>query len=121
VVDPLRLRQCVLNLLSNAAKFTTEGRISVVVSRRDRRIEIEVADSGIGIAPEALARLFQPFVQAEASTAREFGGTGLGLSLSKRLAEMMGGGITATSEIGVGSVFRMWVADGDPGKAAATA
>jgi signal transduction histidine kinase/HPt (histidine-containing phosphotransfer) domain-containing protein/ActR/RegA family two-component response regulator len=95
-VDPLRLRQVLSNLLSNALKFTTQGRIDVRLARQvceeeSDILRLEVADTGIGVTPEQVERLFQPFTQAEASTTRRFGGTGLGLSICKRLVEMMGG------------------------------
>ncbi|MGQ0430082.1 MAG: response regulator [Gammaproteobacteria bacterium] len=104
--DPGRLRQALSNLVSNAVKFTRAG--EVVVSVRgagEGRVRFEVRDTGIGLAPEVLARLFQPFTQADASTARQYGGTGLGLSIVKRLAELMGGQVGAESEPGRGSTF----------------
>jgi signal transduction histidine kinase len=107
-VDPMRLRQILLNLLSNACKFTKEGEVSLrarrIVDGRDT-IELAVADSGIGMTPEQLGRLFQEFSQAEASTAKKYGGTGLGLAITRKLARMMGGDVTVTSEHGKGSVF----------------
>ena len=106
--DPGRLRQILNNLVSNAIKFTLEGHIVVEVrsgalADGSPHYLITVADTGIGISNQAQARLFKPFSQADASTARRFGGTGLGLVLIKRLAEAMGGTITLTSEEGVGS------------------
>jgi len=107
-VDPLRLRQILLNLLSNACKFTKEGEVRLrarrVANGRDR-IELAVADTGIGMTPEQQAKLFEEFSQADATTAQRFGGTGLGLALSRKLARMMGGDVTMTSEPGKGSVF----------------
>jgi signal transduction histidine kinase len=107
-VDPMRLRQILLNLLSNACKFTKEGEVSLrarrIVGGRDT-IELAIADSGIGMTPEQLGRLFQEFSQAEASTAKKYGGTGLGLAITRKLARMMGGDVTVTSEHGKGSVF----------------
>jgi signal transduction histidine kinase len=105
-VDPMRLRQILLNLLSNACKFTKEGEVKV----RARRvagdwIELAVADSGIGMTAEQRAKLFEEFTQADASTAQRFGGTGLGLAITRKLARMMGGDVTVTSEPGKGSVF----------------
>ncbi len=117
--DATRLRQIVLNLVGNAAKFTKSGRISLraLRERRPERdwISIAVADTGIGIDEQALAKLFTAFTQADASTASKYGGTGLGLALSQRLAKLMGGGITATSEPGRGSCFtlRLPAARGD--------
>jgi signal transduction histidine kinase len=108
VVDPMRLRQILLNLLSNACKFTKEGEVSLrarrVVDGRDT-IELAVADTGIGMTPEQLGKLFQEFSQAETSTAKKYGGTGLGLAITRKLARMMGGDVTVASEPGKGSVF----------------
>jgi signal transduction histidine kinase len=107
-VDPMRLRQILLNLLSNACKFTKRGQVTLrahkVVDGRNW-IEFAVADSGIGMTPEQLGRLFQEFSQAEASTAKKYGGTGLGLAITRKLARMMDGDVTVTSEHGKGSVF----------------
>ncbi|MBX3702335.1 MAG: response regulator [Steroidobacteraceae bacterium] len=104
--DPGRLRQALSNLVSNAIKFTRAGEVVVCVRRSGGGVvRFEVRDTGIGVAPEALARLFQPFTQADASTARQYGGTGLGLSIVKRLAELMGGEAGASSAPGEGSTF----------------
>jgi len=108
--DPQRLRQCLINLVGNAVKFTPKGEIVIEVSLAGRRdgkvlVQFEVRDTGIGIAPEKLKSLFQPFVQADSSTTRHFGGTGLGLSIVRRLVEMMGGEVGVESEPGTGSVF----------------
>jgi PAS domain S-box-containing protein len=108
--DPGRLRQVLTNLAGNAIKFTEHGQVNITVSvvTRDAHgvlVKAEVADTGIGIPPQQLARLFEPFTQADASTTRKYGGTGLGLSISKALVEMMGGSISATSQVGVGSTF----------------
>jgi PAS domain S-box-containing protein len=108
--DPSRLRQILLNLLSNAVKFTAQGTIELVcreVSRKAGRVwlRLEVRDTGIGIDPDVQVRLFQPFVQADASTTRRFGGTGLGLAICRRLAEAMGGQIGLDSTPGQGSTF----------------
>jgi len=97
-VDPGRLRQVLLNLLSNALKFTREGSVRVVVERGFGQMNIQVVDTGIGVSAEAQTRLFQKFVQAEGGTAREYGGTGLGLVICKHLMEMMGGTISLFSE-----------------------
>jgi len=107
--DSMRLRQALLNLLSNANKFTERGGITVHArkaqdSGRDW-ITIAVADTGIGMTPEQMGKLFQEFSQADASTTRKYGGTGLGLAISKRFCQMMGGDITVESEPGKGSVF----------------
>jgi signal transduction histidine kinase len=107
-VDPMRLRQILLNLLSNACKFTKEGEVRLgarrVANGRDW-IELAVADTGIGMTPEQQAKLFEEFSQADATTAQNFGGTGLGLAITRKLARMMGGDVTVTSEPGKGSVF----------------
>jgi signal transduction histidine kinase/CheY-like chemotaxis protein len=107
-VDPMRLRQILLNLLSNACKFTKQGEVTLRVRKVvDGRnwIEFAVADTGIGMTPEQQSKLFEEFTQADASTARRYGGTGLGLAITRKLARMMGGDVTVTSEPGKGSVF----------------
>src|SRR5256885_4841280 len=104
----MRLRQILLNLLSNACKFTKQGEVRLRVKRVvDGRnwIEIAVADTGIGMTPEQQAKLFEEFTQADSSTARQYGGPGLGLAITRRLARMMGGDVTVASEPGKGSVF----------------
>ena len=108
--DILRLEQILLNLIGNAVKFTEHGEILVRVRPVElfattARLRFEVHDTGVGIAPESLANLFQPFTQADGSITRRFGGAGLGLSICKRLVELMGGTIGADSSVGVGSVF----------------
>ncbi len=107
-VDPMRLRQILLNLFSNACKFTKEGEVSLRARKvgigRDT-VELAVVDTGVGMTPEQLGKLFQEFSQAEASTAKKYGGTGLGLAITRKLARMMGGDVTVTSEMGKGSVF----------------
>ncbi|HEX7326642.1 MAG TPA: ATP-binding protein [Rhodanobacteraceae bacterium] len=108
--DPVRLRQILTNLVSNAIKFTQRGGVSVRVSRRrdtatQHEVLFAVRDTGIGLAPEAAARLFQPFTQADASVTRRYGGTGLGLTICKKLVDLMGGQIGVRSELGRGSVF----------------
>jgi two-component system, NtrC family, sensor kinase len=106
--DSMRLKQILLNLLSNACKFTKEGevalRVRTVADGRDW-VELAVADTGIGLSAEQQAKLFQDFTQADSLTARRYGGTGLGLAISRKLARMMGGDVTVTSEPGKGSVF----------------
>ncbi|HTV41015.1 MAG TPA: response regulator [Candidatus Sulfotelmatobacter sp.] len=119
VGDPLRLRQVLTNLLSNAIKFTKSGHIYLTVrtiasdigtdGKTNARLQFSVTDTGIGISAEGLARLFKPFVQAEAGTAQKFGGTGLGLTISKRLVELMGGKIWAESVAGRGSTFHFTI------------
>jgi signal transduction histidine kinase/ActR/RegA family two-component response regulator len=111
--DPGRLRQVLLNLASNAVKFTSGGLVSVRLSAsvEDGRtwLRCDVVDTGIGIAPDALARIFRPFTQADASTTRRFGGTGLGLAISSRLAALLGGSLDVTSRPGEGSTFTLRV------------
>ncbi len=103
--DPTRLQQVVSNLVNNALKFTKSGYVMVDVRYEDGSLVCAVDDTGIGIAPDKLDRIFQAFSQADGSTTREFGGTGLGLSISSRLAEAMGGAIAVASQPGVGSTF----------------
>jgi len=107
-VDPMRLKQILLNLLSNSCKFTTDGEVALKARRvadGSDWIELAVADTGNGMTAEQQAKLFQDFTQADALTARRYGGTGLGLALSRKLARMMGGDVTVASELGKGSVF----------------
>ncbi len=108
--DPVRFSQVVLNLVSNALKFTRQGQVvidaALVANSVDiPRVRVSVADTGVGMDHETMARLFEPFAQADASTTRRFGGTGLGLSIARRLAGMMNGAITVSSEPGIGSEF----------------
>jgi two-component system sensor histidine kinase/response regulator len=108
--DPLRIGQILINYCSNAIKFTHEGEIIVAAQLEEKvndkiRVRFSVRDTGIGLSPEQLGKLFQAFSQADASTTRKYGGTGLGLTISKRLAEMMGGKAWAESESGQGSTF----------------
>ena len=100
VSDQDKIKQIVLNLLSNAAKFTHEGRIVLGVSKSDSTLQISVTDSGIGISQEALGRIFEEFQQADVSTTRQYGGTGLGLSISRSLARLLGGELTGTANWG---------------------
>src|SRR6266516_1812875 len=107
-VDPMRLKQILLNLLSNACKFTKAGEVKLAarkVSNGSTFVEFAVSDTGIGMTPEQQAKLFEEFSQADAATAQRFGGTGLGLAITRKLARMMGGDVTVTSEPGKGSVF----------------
>ena len=105
--DQDKIKQIILNLLSNAAKFTHQGRIGLRVEPGEVRIRIHVTDSGIGISEEALGRVFEEFQQADTSTTRQYGGTGLGLAISRNLARLLGGDLTATSELGKGSTFTL--------------
>jgi signal transduction histidine kinase/ActR/RegA family two-component response regulator len=109
--DALRLTQILFNLVSNAVKFTAQGGVRIVVGVVDAPgrplLRFEVIDTGPGMAPEVVSRLFQNFEQADAGTTRRFGGTGLGLAISRRLAELMNGRLTVESQPGVGSTFRL--------------
>ncbi len=114
VGDPGRLRQILINLVGNALKFTSEGEVSLkvemdAIEEKAATFHFIVSDTGVGIAPEKLKTIFDSFSQADTSTTRQFGGTGLGLTISKRLVEMMGGRIWVESEIGVGSQFHFTV------------
>lgn len=105
--DPLRLRQILLNLVGNALKFTESGGVRIVVELRAEELAFHIADTGIGMTEDQVARLFQPFTQADNSTARQYGGTGLGLAISRRLARMMGGELSVSSTCGEGSTFSL--------------
>ena len=105
--DITRVRQVLINLVSNAVKFTEAGEVTVHVSYSEGAIAFAVRDTGIGMTPEQQARLFEAFTQADASTTRKFGGTGLGLAISRRLAEMMGGTLKVASAVGEGSTFSL--------------
>lgn len=134
VCDMIKLRQTLFNLLSNAAKFTTAGEISLVVKRHSRSDQdwllFEVKDNGIGIEPAQQQRLFDVFVQADNSTTRKYGGTGLGLSISRKFCQMLGGTLTLASTPGVGTTFSVCLPseptpmpglDADPGAEIETA
>ena len=115
--DPTRLRQIIINLVGNAIKFTERGHVEVGVSVQgaatDRpKLRIDIVDSGIGMTPEQVGRLFEPFTQADGSMARRFGGTGLGLSISRKLARLLGGDIAVTSEPERGSIFTVLIETG---------
>jgi adenylate cyclase len=114
-VDPMRLRQILLNLLSNACKFTKAGEVKLAarkVSNGSSFVEFAVSDTGIGMTAEQQAKLFEEFSQADATTAQHFGGTGLGLAITRKLARMMGGDVTVASEPGKGSVFTVRLPSG---------
>ena len=115
--DPTRLRQILINLIGNAIKFTEAGTIRVVARLLDGdsdepRMQWDVVDTGIGLSERQIGKLFQPFVQADTSITRKFGGTGLGLTISRRLAEMLGGGVGVRSVLGEGSTFSVTVSTG---------
>jgi signal transduction histidine kinase len=107
--DQMRLRQALLNLMSNANKFTERGTITIDAGQRQQNdrdwITLAVTDTGIGMTPNQMSKLFQEFAQASSSTASKYGGTGLGLVISRRFCQMMGGDITVESEPGRGSTF----------------
>ena len=109
IADQTRIKQIVLNLISNACKFTDKGKITVEVNKilRDGGdlISIDVSDTGIGMSEEQMSRLFNSFVQADSSTTRKYGGTGLGLTISKQLAKLMGGDVVVNSKLGKGTTF----------------
>ncbi|KZN66681.1 histidine kinase [Pseudoalteromonas luteoviolacea CPMOR-1] len=107
VIDPTRLRQILLNLTSNALKFTSVGKISIEVSCKDDRLYISVKDTGIGMTTEEQKELFSAFYQADSSTTRKYGGTGLGLNISKSLAQKLDGDIEVESEVGSGTSFTL--------------
>jgi signal transduction histidine kinase len=111
--DQMRLRQALLNLMSNANKFTERGTITVDARQAQENgsewVTIAVADTGIGMTQEQIGKLFQEFSQASSTTARKYGGTGLGLVISRRFCQMMGGDITVESEPGRGSTFTIRV------------
>ncbi|MGO0062887.1 sensor histidine kinase [Brevibacillus fluminis] len=113
VTDVTKLRQILINLLGNASKFTKNGTISLRVLKQQKGqqagVSFQVTDTGIGMTPEQMANLFQPFTQADSSTTRKFGGTGLGLAISKSFCTMLGGTIEVDSEFGVGSTFTCWL------------
>ena len=118
VTDPTRLRQMLVNLIGNAIKFTEKGRVELIAGMcpseegKSQSISFQVKDTGIGMSQYQVDKIFQPFEQADSSVTRQFGGTGLGLTITKRLAELLGGDIKAQSVPGLGSVFTLTVAPG---------
>jgi signal transduction histidine kinase/DNA-binding response OmpR family regulator len=107
ISDPIRLAQILTNLLSNAVKFTEKGQVTFSTGQEDGHLNFRIADTGIGMSQEQLARLFAPFEQADSSTTRKFGGTGLGLAITKRLVDLMSGAIRVESRIGSGTTFEI--------------
>ena len=112
--DPARLRQVLFNLIGNAIKFTLQGEVKVMagldrVDGEGALIRFSIQDTGIGVAPKDLPKLFKPFTQADSSTTRQFGGTGLGLSISQEIVELMGGELRVESRLGEGSTFTFTV------------
>lgn len=116
--DPTRLRQILTNLIGNAIKFTDEGDVTVTLSMKpeEERMVFAISDTGIGMTPQQIEKIFDPFSQADSSTTRKYGGTGLGLSISKQLAEGLGGNVVATSQLGKGSTFLVDVSTGSLGQ-----
>lgn len=117
--DPTRIRQVMLNLLSNAARFVEHGGVRVEVQKQANGLVVSVSDSGPGIAPEDQERIFEPFQQVDGSIRRQYGGTGLGLNISKRFVELHGGRMWLESRVGVGSTFHFSLPTGEPGPLAA--
>jgi signal transduction histidine kinase/CheY-like chemotaxis protein/HPt (histidine-containing phosphotransfer) domain-containing protein len=114
ITDPLRFKQVLINVCNNAIKFTEKGgiHINIALQQHDHKLRVDVKDTGIGLEADQLDKIFEPFTQADSSTSRKFGGTGLGLPLSRQLAKMLGGTITVSSTPGIGSCFSIIT---DPG------
>ncbi|WP_164999328.1 sensor histidine kinase [Methanohalophilus profundi] len=109
-IDRMKFKEIMYNLLSNAIKFTPQkGEVEVTSKVVDNKVQIDVSDTGIGIPEEKYEEIFDPFTQADFSSTRKFGGTGLGLALVKKYVEMHGGDITLKSEVGVGSTFTITI------------
>ena len=117
--DRVKLAMVLKNLVGNAVKFTEQGAVSVNACADNGGVEFSVSDTGIGITAAARAIIFEPFRQADMSIARHYGGVGLGLYIVRRLLELLGGRVAVESEIGRGSVFRVWVPLAAPGQAEA--
>jgi signal transduction histidine kinase/CheY-like chemotaxis protein len=110
--DRTKVKQCLLNVLSNASKFTQNGKLTLAIERTDRAtVQMTISDTGIGMSPEQLGRLFQAFSQADASTTKKFGGTGLGLAITRHFCRLLGGDISAASRVGDGSTFKIVISD----------
>jgi len=111
--DPTRLRQCLINLINNAIKFTEQGHVYLNVSQQQKNgkmyIQFDVEDTGIGIPADKQQSVFEAFVQAEGSTARKYGGTGLGLAITRKLSTLLGGNLTVFSQPGMGSIFTLTI------------
>ena len=108
--DQTKLRQIIFNMLSNAAKFTKKGKITMLIDKMgSKNIKFDIKDTGIGMNEEQLKNVFEEFTQAESSTSKDYGGTGLGLPISKKMTEMMGGQIDAVSEVGKGTTFTITI------------
>jgi signal transduction histidine kinase/FixJ family two-component response regulator len=105
LTDPIRLRQIIVNLISNALKFTPKGEVSITLMEKDGKVVFEVKDTGIGLSPDQIKKLFIRYEQADTSTTRNYGGTGLGLSIAKQLTNLMGGNINVISKENMGSIF----------------
>ena len=115
--DRTKVKQCLLNVLSNASKFTRNGRLTLAIERTDRAaVEMTISDTGIGMSPEQLGRLFQAFSQADASTTKKFGGTGLGLAITRHFCRLLGGDISVASRVGEGSTFTIVLPDQAAGR-----
>jgi signal transduction histidine kinase len=117
--DVTKVRQVLFNIMSNAAKFTQDGVITLATLRQTdaegiERLVIDVTDTGIGMSADQMSKLFQPFVQADSATTRKYGGTGLGLDISRKLCRMMGGDVTLQSEPGKGSCFTVTIVTSPP-------
>ena len=115
--DPTRLRQLLINVVGNAIKFTETGSVQIAtrllnVTVEEPELQFDVIDTGIGIAEDKIETIFLPFTQADNSTTRRFGGTGLGLTISKRLAKLLGGKISVSSTVGQGTTFSITVCTG---------
>ncbi|MEM6507615.1 MAG: ATP-binding protein, partial [Planctomycetota bacterium] len=115
MTDPTRLKQALVNLVGNAIKFTEAGGVTVTARHlpEEQQIVFDIKDTGIGMTPQQIAKLFKPFSQADASTTRRFGGTGLGLTITSQIARILGGGVDVASEPGRGSTFTMTIQTGD--------